>query len=640
MASWHSDFLVNDWHVSPKLNRVSHNGESVTIKHKSMAVFVFLADADGELVTRDEIMDAVWPGMEVTDDVLTQSIVELRKVFDDDPKQPRFIETIPRVGFRLVGSLAAIESPAETSIEASPPLRISRQLLLAAFAILIAGAIAWTLIDMRDGGSGPVIVLPVPPVIAVLPFVNMTGDPDNDYFSDGLTEEIIFLVGRVPRLNVIGRTSSFAFKAKNEDLRVIGQALGASHIVEGTVRMSADQLRISAQLIDVVNGQKIWGDIYSRTMTEVFAVQNDVAVAVVNDLLKGAGWNPTRGSLTENPEAYALYLKARVLLDAQQGREAIELLQQATEMDSKFAEGFELLAYSYWQQAGTSIPIAQAQKLCNETAAMALTIDADLTFAQALYQLTSIENRSARQGIALSKQAWRERPSDSSPLRTLVFELTISGYLNEAHGFVTQFVEQDPLSPVAHYSLGESFVALGQSGKAIAPLQLALEMDNAFAKWFVPAFDILEGRDEKAIALYEADLKSTGVSDTSWVRELITHGRDPLSGQAYLDRRIPQILAALPEEYSPHWRVTLDEWYLIFGFLDHFYESIFAAAPDDKIWSHADILIWEGTIFRQTGFTAHPRYLEAAEKLGLIGLWEKRGPPDFCSKESGDWICT
>lgn len=640
MASWHSDFLVNDWHVSPKLNRVSHNGESVTIKHKSMAVFVFLADADGELVTRDEIMDAVWPGMEVTDDVLTQSIVELRKVFDDDPKQPRFIETIPRVGFRLVGNLAAIESPAETSIEAPRPVGISRRYLFAAFAILIAGAIAWTWFDLRDDGSGSVIVLPVPPVIAVLPFVNMTGDPDNDYFSDGLTEEIIFLVGRVPGMNVIGRTSSFAFKAKDEDLRVIGQALGASHIVEGTVRMSADQLRISAQLIDVVNGQKIWGDIYSRTMTEVFAVQNDVAVAVVNDLLKGAGWNPTRGSLTENSEAYALYLKARVLLDAQQGREAIPLLEQATEIDPNFAVAIELLAFGYWQQGGSSIPVAQAQQLCNETAAMALAIDADLTFAQGLYQLSHSELDSDAKAIDLFKQAWREQPSNSAPLRILIYELTARGYLSEAHQLAEEFVAHDPLSPIAHYSLGESFVALGRTSEALPPLQLSLELGNEFAAWFIPAFYLLAEQDENAIAYYEAYLESSGISDTSWVRDLITRGRDPLSGLAYLDSRIPQVLASLPEETANNWAISFDFWYLVLGPLDRYYEKIFAAGPDKDIWSVAELQVWQGTVFQRIGFTAHPRYLEVAEKLGLIDVWEQRGPPDFCSKETGNWVCT
>jgi hypothetical protein len=187
--------------------------------------------------------------------------------------------------------------------------------------------------------------------------------------------------------------------------------------------------------------------------------------------------------------------------------------------------------------------------------------------------------------------------------------------------------------------LGESFVALGQTSEAFPPLQLSLDLDNSFAKWFVPAFDLLGGRDEIAIERYEANLKNAGVSDTSWVRDLITGGRDSINGQAYLDGRIPQILATLPEEIALDWNYIFDEWYLIFGFLDRYYETIFAAGPNDEIWSRAEILVWEATIFRRAEFTSHAKYLEVAELLGIIDVWEQRGPPDFCEKVAGDWVC-
>ncbi|NIV17243.1 MAG: transcriptional regulator, partial [Woeseiaceae bacterium] len=108
MASWHADFNVGEWRVSPKLHNISKEGKTVVVKHKSMAVLVSLADANGDVVSRDDIMDMVWPRMAVTDDVLTQSIVELRKAFNDDAKHPKFIETIPKVGFRLLASVSQI----------------------------------------------------------------------------------------------------------------------------------------------------------------------------------------------------------------------------------------------------------------------------------------------------------------------------------------------------------------------------------------------------------------------------------------------------------------------------------------------------------------------------------------------------
>ena len=632
MATWHADFRLNDWHVSPKLNRVTHDGESVTIKHKSMAVLVFLADANGEVVTRDEIMDTIWPGMEVTDDVLTQSIVELRKAFDDDAKHPKFIETIPRIGFRLVGDIAGSQSP-------PPPVQIQRRYLLAVFAALIVGSIVWTLINIREGERNPVIAVTESPSIAVLAFVNLSNDPEDDYFAEGMSDEIRGLLGRIPNLKVIGRSSSHRFKGVDEDLQIIGEKLGVASVLEGTVRRSGNRVRIAPELIDTATGDVIWTDTYDRTITDVFEVQDDVAARVIAELQLRVSNNPTRGQPTDSPEAYALFLKARVLLDAQQGREAIEYLLQATEIDPNFAEVFELLAFGYWQQGGMSIPVAKSQELCFETAAKALAIDPDLTFARAMYQLASSENVSAVAALDLLEQAWREQPSNSAPFRVLIYELTYRGYLREAHRIAVQFVEIDPLSPVANYSLGESFAALGQTSEAFAPLQLSLELDNAYANWFVPAFDLSLGRDENAIAHYEANLERIGFSDTAWIKELITAARDPATGQATLDSRIPKVVAAFPEEFALDWQFNFDLWYLLFGFLDRYYEAILAAGPKVEIWSDAGVNFWHGTIFGRAEFIAHPKYLEVAELLGIIDVWEQRGPPDFCEKVAGDWVC-
>lgn len=488
--------------------------------------------------------------------------------------------------------------------------------------------------------SGPqIIATEIQQSIAVLPFVNMSSDPEQEYFSDGLSEEILNLLAKTPGLKVIGRTSSFAFKGKNEDLRIVGQTLGVDTVLEGSVRKSGDRVRITAQLIDAMDGTHIWSETYDRTIVDIFAVQDDVAAAIIDALQILVGTNPTRGRPTESPEAYALFLKARVFLDAQQGRDAIGLLQNATEIDPKFAEANELLAFSYWQQAGTSINMVEAQRLCNEAATKALAINPSLTFAQALYRLTGGDTPTSSTAIELLEQAWREQPSNSAPLRTLVFELTYRGYLREAHRFARLFVEQDPLSPVANYSLGESFVSLGQTSEAFQPLQIALELDNAFAQWFVPGLNLIAGRDQIAIAYYEAALQSAGISDTDWVGELITAARDPVTGEAYLDTRIPQIVAFLPEAHAANWETTMDFWYLLFGFLDHYYEIILAAEPNGELWTDADFLTWQGTIFRSVGFTAHPRYPEVAGLLGMFELWEQRGPPDFCEELNGRWVC-
>ncbi len=244
MASWHADFLVGGWRVSPKLTNISKGGQTVGVTHKSMAVLVCLADANGEVVSRNDIMDDVWPGMVVTDDVLTQSIVELRKAFDDDAKHPRVIETIQKVGFRLIVRVAPASEVSGAASSTEVP-RAARQYLIAALALLGVGIALWFLLDRQESARQPVILVEESPSIAVLPFVNMSDDPGNEYFSHGLSEEILNLLARIPELKVIGRTSSFAFKGQNEDLRVIGETLGVKTVLEGSVRKSGERVRIT-----------------------------------------------------------------------------------------------------------------------------------------------------------------------------------------------------------------------------------------------------------------------------------------------------------------------------------------------------------------------------------------------------------
>jgi tetratricopeptide (TPR) repeat protein len=405
------------------------------------------------------------------------------------------------------------------------------------------------------------------------------------------------------------------------------------------VRKSGEQVRITAQLIEVSDGSHIWSETYDRMLTDIFVVQDDVAAAIIEALQIHVSAAPVRGNPTENLEAYGLFLKSRVLLDAQNGREAIQLLLQATELDPNFAEGVELLAFAYWQQGGSSLSLTESQRLTNEAAAKALAISADLTFAQALYLLTDSEDRNVSRAIDLLQQALRKQPNNSAMLRTLFYELTENGYLQEAHRFALQFVEREPLSPVANYSLGESLVSLGRTSEAIAPLRVAFDLDNAFAQWFLPMFYLFTGRDERAIAIYETKLQSAGISDTAWVRDLVTDARNPLMGAAYLQRRIPHVLASVPGEVASGWQFDLRVWYLVFGFLDQYYDEIFSEGPNNKFWADADVFFWLGTIFRSGGFTAHPRYLEAARLLGITDVWEVRGPPDFCEKVDNKWDC-
>ncbi len=464
-------------------------------------------------------------------------------------------------------------------------------------------------------------------------------DPDNEYFSDGLSEEILNLLGRIPNLKVIGRTSSFAFKGKDEDLRDIGHTLGVKTILEGSVRRSGDRIRITAQLIDTSDGAHLWSETYDRTMTEIFAIQDDVAAAIINAMQLHVGIAPTRGRPTESAEAYTLFLKAKLLLGVHDGPQASQLLEQATRIDPNFAEAHELQAFSYWTRSGTDLPVEEGFAFSREAAAAALAIDPDLAFAQALYVLPDGGSGPRLKALEELERAWRENPFNSAPLRVLIYELHVAGYHQEAHRYARQWVSREPITPMANYSLGETLFSMGHTKEAQQPLTFAYDQGEEFALWFVPAMNQVLGNDELAIAQMESLWEAQGNTDIAWVRELVEGARDPNRGQAYLHRRIEEILSTIPDEQYIYWLSILELQYLQLGFLDMFYETIFAHGPNSQGQTMADVNFFEGMVLGQTGFTAHPRYLEVAGLLGIPEIWEQRGPPDFCEKVSGQWAC-
>jgi len=491
---------------------------------------------------------------------------------------------------------------------------------------------------LASDSAQEIVATEVQQSIAVLPFVNMSDDSGNEYFSDGLSEELLNLLAKIPELKVIARTSSFAFKGKNEDIRGIGQALGVNTVLEGSVRKSGERVRITAQLIDVSDGAHIWSETYDRTMTDIFAVQDDVAAAIIDALQIHVGTNPTRGRPTENTAAYALFLKARASLNILDGNNAEVMLLGAIELDPNFAEAYELLAYCYWTLCGSGFKPAEGQKLMGEAAAKALAIDPDLVFSQALYQSGNIETYSYLGEIEALERAAREEPGKTALLDTLGQDLLEAGYLQEALGVAERFVDLDPLSAAANTLLFETLYAVGRTSEAIPQLELVLQLDNDLAKGMLSAVNLVEKQDDIAIAHLEAFLKQKGLP-SNWVRELVSGARDSATGQAHLDRRIPEIVASVPAEVAYQVQGALTRWYLYFGFLDRYFEPILDLDLTDSTWTDADVPVYWGTIFRRLGFTAHPKYLEVAEAIGMIDVWEQRGPPDFCEKVGGEWVC-
>jgi len=475
--------------------------------------------------------------------------------------------------------------------------------------------------------------------IAVLPFVNMSSDPEQEYFSDGLSEELLNLLAKIPDLKVIGRTSSFAFKGKNEDLRLIGEALGARTVLEGSVRKSGDRVRITAQLIDVSDGAHMWSDTYDRVITDVFAVQDEVAAAIINALHIHVGAAPTRGQPTDNPEAYALFLKARIASNSFNAAAAEVMLREAVTLDPSFAEAHEQLAYAYWTLAGSVLRGADGQQLMVQSATRALEINPNLALAQALHQAGDQEQFDWLLEIEGLERALQQQPNNSQALESLTFDLIESGYLEEGLRFAERWAELDPLSAAAQTRLSDALFAVGRVDEALTAWEIATEIDRGMTAFGTANIDLINGRDEAAIQGFESALGEQGYNDVSWVRELILGARDPDGGQALLDRRVPEIVASVPPDYAYSTRQSLLVWYLFLGYIDRFVEEVYELSEASLVWSDADNLIFAGITAPEFGFRTHPGFIAIAERNGLTDLWDRRGPPDFCTKRDEQWVC-
>ncbi|MFC1776800.1 tetratricopeptide repeat protein [Pseudomonadota bacterium] len=352
-----ADFRLGDWVIRPRRDCIERGDEIVHIHAKPMAVLECLAAAAGDVVTRNELFDTVWPDVIVTDDALTQCVVELRKAFGDPAHDAQIIRTIARQGFCLVpevtflteAEMAAGDKPGQAAAGVTALMKPGTPMtLIAAVAIVLALAVYWYLRAPRE----ITLVSPIPS-IAVLPFADMSEGQDQEYFADGLSEELLNALARIEGLKVTGRTSSFHFRGSNEDLRVIAETLGVNHVLEGSVRKDGEQLRITVQLIDASSGFHLWSESYDRELKNIFAVQEEISGAIVGALKDHLSLQLEMGSravTTTNTEAHDAFLRGRYLV-SQPTRATIEAaireFKQAITFDPDYALAHAELAMTF-----------------------------------------------------------------------------------------------------------------------------------------------------------------------------------------------------------------------------------------------------------------------------------------------------
>jgi TolB-like protein/DNA-binding winged helix-turn-helix (wHTH) protein/Tfp pilus assembly protein PilF len=474
-----SRLRVGEWRVAPELNSLERDGHSVHVEPKIMQVLVTLAERPGTVLSKEHILRQVWPETFVSEEVLTRSISELRRVFEDNPREPTYIQTIPKGGYRLLAPVVA-EGMDREMISTIGWERKGWGLVIAAVIVLL-GALSFYFMNRRQhAASRPRISS-----LAVLPLTNLSGDASQDYFSDGLTDELTTRLAKISALRVISQTSVMQYKGVTKTAPEIARELNVDALLVGSVLRSGDKVRISAQLIEAGSDKNVWTESYERDLRDILALQADVARTVAEEIKIQVTPEESKKVFTArtvNPEAYDSYLKGNYywekFTDAGM-RKAISYYQQAIDMDPNYALAYVGLADAYHELWDT--PPREVIPKSRAASEKALQLDEGLAEAHSSL------------GWVKWIYYWDWAGAEVEFQRALQLNPNYSGahamraeYLDSMGRFAEAAKEREiakqlnPVEPILYQNSGEHFLYTREFDKAIEQYHKALELDPTF----------------------------------------------------------------------------------------------------------------------------------------------------------------
>ncbi|MGC2301291.1 MAG: tetratricopeptide repeat protein [Acidobacteriaceae bacterium] len=532
------------------------HGSIVPLPPKAAEILLVLVARSGETVSKDELMHAVWPDSWVEESNLTQNIFLLRKALGESAQDSSYIITIPGRGYRLAAevrqvdnvdkgpaAVAADEMPAPPELlpvaAAKRPGRLRWLWLLAPGLVLIAlvAALVWHRQQQARPPTAPARVM-----LAVLPFENLTGDAGQEYFSDGMTEEMIAQLGELDpqHLGVIARTSVMHYKNGKPSLEQIGRELGVQYVLEGSVRRDADKVRITAQLIQMKDQSHLWSRRYDSELKSTLALQSEIAQQIAGEIQLALGRDkfalvtePPRRSSTSY-EAYDLYLRGRYFWNKRTGagfEQAIDYFQQAIAKDPGYARAYAGLADCYvLLPAFDGLPPAVSMQKARTAATKALQLDPGLAEAEtSLALITENYDWDWPAAEKAYRRAIEMNPNYATAYQWYAEYLTWLGRFEEASRASERARELDPLSLIIAADNGMIFYYSRQYDRAETKLNAVLEMDPTFTRAHaVREVYVEEGKFPEAMADIEKCRVLFGMS-TYWSSIAYTDGR---SGQA------------------------------------------------------------------------------------------------------------
>ena len=634
------------------------DGAPVGIAARAFDLLLYLAQHPGELLDKQRLMKAVWPNTIVEENNLSQHISALRKLLGEAPGQHRFIVTVAGRGLQFVppvqrrGAMPVPEAstaagrgqespgsdppPQPTPGVADPPPPPPVRRRSAVPAAVIWGVVVFVLVGvaalllLRSGAAERLEV--EQPSVAVLPFADVSPNKDEANFTDGLSEEIMNALGRLQGLRVLGRTSSFAFKGHNEDVRKIATTLGVNHVLEGSVRREGDKLRITAQLVDASTGSQKWAETFDGTFSDVFAVQEQIATSVAS-ALRLALVKEQHGAVpggTTNLAAYEAYLSARAVINTlgtTGARKAIDDLERAVAIDPQFALAWAALAEAYTFAVdfppGSALPLTplELQQRTSTAALRAFELAPDAPQTLRSAGSISMQNRNwVEAGRRFQKAAELAPPFDfDANLFQAWFFLNV-GRPRDAIPYLQRAVRAEPLllRPVA--VLAATYDMTGDAQKALALLEASGPLQGDPSMATNAHLSILLGRRDTR-AIREFLQRKTSIRTDRMLETL----DDP-----------PAALADLRSVYMK--RQTADAagglygvaaWAPYFGDPQLSLDALRAVGPTQNVF-----VIWQPA---KKAVRQLPQFKLLVRELGLLDYWRANGNwGEFCRPLGSD----
>jgi TolB-like protein len=508
-------FLFTDHTLDTDRRELRRAGEAIDVEPQVLDVLVYLVENRERVVSKDDLIASVWEGRIVSDATLSSRIYAARKALGDTGQGQKLIRTFARKGHRFIGAVRT--QPKDDERAATATGRPS---------------------DEHRERSRPTSPISDRPAIAVLPFVNMSGDPDQEYFSDGICEDLITAFSKLRWFLVIARNSSFVYKGKFVNIKQVAEELGVGYVIEGSVRKSGERVRITAQLNDVATGSHVWAERYDRRLADVFAVQDEITEAIVTSIepqLYAAEHFHCRRNAPESLDAWGLVMRALShfwRLTPQDNVVTQALLEKAITIDPNYGQALGVLASSHvmsaymgWTDGATAVPIA-------ERAALA-AIRADCDDPWARHALGCVHLISRRFDDALAELELTLSLNPNFALAQSIYGLILSFYgrWEDAHAVVIRALRLSPRDPLSALYNGiaayAQFVGRNyEEAMRLAGAAIRLRGDYVGGHRVLCAAAAMTGRgDIAAVALHEVRRAQSNFS-LAWIASSLPFKRD------------------------------------------------------------------------------------------------------------------